>query len=137
MYEQWFKTIKQHCCKDATGKPDEDLSTKIDQFQALLEGSISAQEAVESLTTSSAAPKNHPEDPMKDLWNILLNAASDLPDTHETIINFMVVFSNQYTPQEGAKTTITWPGEPQFSWLWRAKHDGKSTLFVSTTNSQC
>ena len=137
MYEQWFRAVKERYCEDATGKHDEDLATKIDQFQALLEGSISAQEAVESLTASAAASQNPPEDPLKYLWEVLLEAAADLPDTHETIIDFMVVLGNQSTPQERVKTTITWPGELQFSYLWRDKHDGKSSLSVSITNPQC
>ena len=137
MYEQWFKAVKERYCEDATGKYDEDLATKIDQFQTLLEGNIGAQEAVEILTASSAAPNNRPEDPLKYLWEVLLEAAADLPDTHETIIDFMVVLGNQSSSKERTETTITWPGELQFSYLWRDKHDGISSLYVSITRPQC
>ena len=136
MYEQWFRT-KEIYREDAFGKHDEDLATKIGQFQALLEGSIGVQEAVESLTGSSAASKTRPEDPLDYLWELLLDAAADLPDTHETVIDLLVVVGNQSTPQKRGKTTITWPGELQFSYLWRDTHDGECFLSISIANSQC
>lgn len=114
MYEEWFHS-----------KLDQRYNFNAAPFKDLLSGHITAKEVAERLASFSPSTRETTDTKLWRLWSMIFDAASELQDTHPTLVDLLAAFE-KLPEQRLEGETINWPARPSFSAIWRDRHDSKS-----------